>query len=151
MWVVAWVLPCYVSSLCICLSLSLLLSNTSVPGLTVCAHMPACDTGHYGFALTMQYLLPLLSGQDVDLSRGRLILNPRFSPPFTLPVLIAGCQASLRVEPAVTTENTLKGSTATLAVAFGSLELPAGGLQVMGSAYPSAVALKEGQSVQWTL
>lgn len=102
------------------------------------------EQGHYGFMLTDLHLLPLLTGQDVDLPNGRLSLAPRFKPPYVLPVLLAGCEGSLeaRTQPNGTTRYTLN-------VAFGSLKLPKGGLVVHGRAVPQVVQLIEGEAISW--
>ena len=99
------------------------------------------EQGHYGFMLTDLYLLPLLSGLNVDLPHGRLSLSPKFAPPYVLPVLIAGMEGSLT--------SLAKGSYE-LKVAFGRLQLPASpGLVVDGVSYGVAVDLRAGQSVAW--
>ena len=43
----------------------------------------------------------------------------------------------------------LLSGNATLLVAFGSLDLVAGGLSLAGKPYPRAVSLKPGQSISW--
>ena len=53
------------------------------------------EQGHYAFMLTDLSLLPLLSGQSVDLLHGRLSLAPMYPPPYVLPVLVAGMEGSL--------------------------------------------------------
>lgn len=98
------------------------------------------EQGHYGFMLTDTYLYPLLSGQRVDMAQGKLWLTPRFKPPYVVPVLLSGLEASLASRAA---------GSYTLSVAFGQLALPAGGLVVEGVAYPHAVNLTAGQSVSW--
>ena len=102
------------------------------------------EQGHYGFMLTDLYLLPLLSGQTVDLPNGRLELKPRFAPPYVLPVMLAGAEASLEARPAGG-----RGTNYTLAVAFGTLRLPSGGLVVNGRAVDQAVELAGGQAMSW--
>ena len=100
------------------------------------------EQGHYAFMLTDLYLLPLLSGQAFNLPAGTLSLRPRFPPPYVLPVLLAGVEASL--------ESRAKGSY-TLRVAFGRLRLPRrGGLMVDGAACPLEIDLGEGESVSWS-
>ena len=42
------------------------------------------------------------------------------------------------------------GNNYTVAMSFGTLALPAGGLSVSGSAYGNAVDLGPGQAVTWT-
>ena len=100
------------------------------------------EQGHYGFMLTDLFLYPLLSGQVVDMaSTGvQLRLAPLFPAPYTLPVLISGCEGSI----SATTDGNF-----TLAVAFGKLELHAGGLVVEGKPYSVAVSLAAGESVSW--
>jgi hypothetical protein len=91
--------------------------------------------------LTDLYLLPLLSGLNVDLPHGRLSLTPKFAPPYVLPVLIAGMEGSLTSHA--------RGSYR-LDVAFGRLRLPASpGLVVDGASYGAALDLHKGQSVEW--
>eukprot|EP00966_Prymnesium_polylepis_P156971 3627146-Prymnesium_polylepis.1 len=99
------------------------------------------EQGHYGFMLTDLYLLPLLSGQNVDLPHGRLSLSPKFTPPFVVPVLLAGMEGSL---------TSLATGSYELKVAFGRLKLPASpGLVVDGVPYGAALDLQMGQSVAW--
>jgi hypothetical protein len=90
--------------------------------------------------LTDLFLLPLLSGQVVDMPNGKLDINPMFKAPYVLPVLISNCEGSIEV--------TADGKM-TLAVAFGALQLPVKGLSVSGSACPHAVDLKAGESMTW--
>ena len=90
--------------------------------------------------LTDLYLLPLLSGQSVDMPKGLLKLAPKFAPPYVLPVLLAGVEASMECKS--------KGRY-TLYVAFGNLKLPAGGLSVDGIACHKDVDLGAGQSISW--
>lgn len=97
-------------------------------------------TNHYGMALTHFYIHLALSGQQVNLPRGTLSFLPRYSEPFSLPLLLAG---------ATGTVSAAADGTYTVALAFGSLTLPAGGLSVNGRAYASAVSLVRGQSVSW--
>jgi hypothetical protein len=117
--------------------------------------------------LTDLYLLPLLSGQKVNmrpLSTGLsastsvddaipvqaiVTLDPlaRFSPPFVLPVLLPGLEATISGESVSgSSDSKIKY---TFMVAFGSLKLAAGGLVVSGSPYTSAVDLEEGGLVSW--
>ena len=49
--------------------------------------------------------------------KGELALAPAFPPPYTMPVLISGCEGTIKATAAGEFE---------LAVAFGSLNLPAG-------------------------
>ena len=89
--------------------------------------------------LTDMYLYPLLSGQVVDMAAGTLQLTPKFPPPYVLPVLISGVEASLA--------RAVKGGPYTLKVAFGELELKAGGLVVDGVPCAKPVKLGEGESI----
>ena len=99
------------------------------------------EQGHYGFALTAQHLLLLLSGQQARLHRGQLSFAPIFAPPYSLPVLLLGTEGSLAADAA---------GRLTLSIAFGSLQLPAGGLSVHGAVYGGgAISLGPGQSVSW--
>jgi hypothetical protein len=101
-------------------------------------------TAHYGFLLVDYYLLPGLSGQQTHIEKGTLSFNPPFSPscatPFEYPLLLAG----------VTGTVACSANTYTVSVAFGSLQLPAGGLSVNGHACAQAVSLAGGESVSWT-
>ena len=100
---------------------------------------PYC-TSHYGFALVAYWLLPALSGQQTDLASGTLSFAPAFACPFKLPALAAGVTGTVSCDAA---------GAYTLALAFGSLELPAGGLSVNGRAYAAAVSLGPGDSISW--
>lgn len=102
------------------------------------------EQGHYGFMLTDLYLYPLLSGQKADIHKGQLHIDPVFKAPYTLPILLTGCMATISATSAT-------GSTSyTLTVVFGELHISAaGGLVVSGSAFPSPVHLDEGESVNW--
>ena len=91
--------------------------------------------------LTDLFLLPLLSGQVVDMANGKLSLAPKYPPPYVMPVLISNCEGSITA--------TADGKY-TLAVAFGALKLPAGGLSVSGVACAKAVELQAGGSVSWS-
>ena len=99
------------------------------------------EQGHYGFMLTDLFLLPLLSGQVVDMAEGKLSLAPMFPAPYKMPLLISNCEGSISQAKA-------KGAY-TLEIAFGSLKLPAGGLSVSGVAYEKAVDLEAGGSISW--
>ena len=99
---------------------------------------PYC-TSHYGFALVAYWLLPALSGQQTDLVAGTLSFAPAYACPFKLPALAAGVTGTISCD----------SDTYTLAIAFGSLELPAGGLSVNGRAHEAAVSLGPGDSVSW--
>ena len=101
--------------------------------------LPYC-TAHYGFALVAYWLLPSLSGQVLDLPRGALAFDPKLPCPFQLPVLAAALAGSLQCDAA---------GRFTLSLAFGSLQLPAGGLSASGRAYASAVSLGPGDAVSW--
>ena len=72
---------------------------------------------------------------------GALTLDPKFDAPYTVPVLIAMCEAQLVASASPTKY--------TLTVAFGALALGPGGLAVSGCAHTGAVALTAGQSVSW--
>ena len=98
------------------------------------------EQGHYAFMLTDLFLLPLLSGQVVDLPNGQLILQPPVNPPYVLPVLLAGAEGSLECR---------RPGRFTLRVAFGRLQLPPFGLRVNGSSYARAIRLEEGQHISW--
>ena len=102
-------------------------------------------TSHYGFLLVDYYLVPGLSGQQHHFGKGSasfLSFEPPFSPacPFTYPVLLPGTTGSVGCDAA--------GKFA-LSLAFGSLELPAGGLSVQGHAYAGAVSMAAGDSISW--
>lgn len=100
---------------------------------------PFC-TSHYAFMLTDYYLLYTLNGQKIDIPSGTLSFAPLYNCPFSLPFVALGREGTLSCA------NT---NTYTLALAFGDLILPAGGLSVNGKAYPNAVSLSGGQSVTW--
>jgi hypothetical protein len=99
------------------------------------------EQGHYGFMLTDLFLLPLLSGQVIDMAEGKLSLAPMFPAPYKMPLLISNCEGSI-------SQATAQGAY-TLEIAFGSLKLPAGGLSVSGVAYEKAVDLEAGGSITW--
>lgn len=124
------------------------LTNTQTAG-TELEHGAPREQGHYGFMLTDLYLLPLLSGLRADLaqveSKQTLHLSPLFAPPFVLPVLLSGCEGTLR---AVQSEN---GAVRfTLSVAFGKLKLPPNSLCVCSVMQPDAVALEEDEELSWS-
>ena len=98
-------------------------------------------TSHYGFFLTSYFLLSALSGQQTDLGSGRLSFDPLYACPFEEPLLLAGRTGTVSCDEA--------GGRFTVALAFGELELPAGGLSVNGRAFPGAVSLAAGESVRW--
>ena len=100
---------------------------------------PLC-TSHYGFMLTDYYLVYALSGQQTDLGSGRLAFAPLFACPFEVPLLLAGRTGTVACDA---------GGTFTVALAFGELQLPAGGLSVNGEVYAGAVVLAAGESVSW--
>ena len=97
-------------------------------------------TSHYGFFLTSLFLLGALSGQQTDLGSGRLAFAPLFACPFEVPLLLAGRTGTVACDA---------GGTFTVALAFGELQLPAGGLSVNGEVYAGAVVLAAGESVSW--
>ena len=102
-------------------------------------------TSHYGFLLVDYYLVPGLTGQQHHLGKGAasfLSFNPPYSPscPFTYPVLLPGTTGSVGCDAA---------GAYSLSLAFGALELPAGGLSVNGRAFAGAVSLGPGDSVSW--
>jgi hypothetical protein len=100
------------------------------------------EQGHYGFMLTDLFLLPLLGGQAVDMASAgvQLSFRPRFPPPYALPLLILAVEGSVHAS--------VDGSF-TVAVAFGVLDLHAGGLAVDGVVCPGPVKLTAGQSISW--
>ena len=98
------------------------------------------EQGHYGFMMTMLYMYPLLTGQTENMPAGQLALAPVYRPPYTMPVMLSGCEASITLTDT---------GNATLTVAFGALNLAAKGLRLHGNAYPNAVSLTAGQSVSW--
>jgi hypothetical protein len=103
--------------------------------------LPYC-TAHYGFALVAYWLVPSLSGQVLNLPAGTLRFAPVLPCPFRLPVLAAGLQGALACGEG--------GGRYTLSLAFGALELPAGGLSIVGGrACSSAVSLGPGEEVSW--
>jgi hypothetical protein len=97
-------------------------------------------TSHYGFMLTDYYLLYTLSGQKIDISSGTLSFAPLYPCPFSLPFLALGREGTI---------SCVNTNTYTLALAFGDLQLPSGGLSISGKVYPNAVSLSGGQSVSW--
>jgi hypothetical protein len=101
---------------------------------------PLC-TSHYGFLMTDFYLVYALSGQQTNIPEGTLSFAPLYACPFSLPF------GMLNVEGTVSCDATTGAFT--LAVAFGSLVLPAGGLSVNNLPYPGTVSLSGGQSVSW--
>jgi len=101
--------------------------------------LPYC-TAHYGFALTAYWLLPALSGQRTDLPGGTLSFTPALACPMRLPAMLAGATGTIACDAA---------GTYTLALAFGALSLPPGGLSAGGRACANAVSLGPGDSVSW--
>ncbi len=97
-------------------------------------------TSHYGFLLPNYHIFYALSGQQTNIAAGSLTFNPAFTCPYTLPLLLAGTTGTLTCTAA---------AQYTVAIAFGSLTLPAGGLVVSGSVYPAPVSLTAGQSISW--
>ncbi len=86
------------------------------------------------------YLYGALTGQAQNLAAGQLSFDPVYPCPYTLPVLLQGVEGTLVCQA---------GGQYTLALAFGALELPAGGLSASGKVYPSEVSLAAGQAVSW--
>ena len=86
------------------------------------------------------YLVYALSGQQSNLPAGTLSFAPLFACPLSLPWAMMGREGTLSCDAS---------GTFTLALAFGALELPAGGLSVDGRKFPQAVSLAAGQSVTW--
>jgi len=102
------------------------------------------EQGHYGFMLTDLYLIQLLSGQNTDMGKGLVAINPRFDPPYVLPVMFLGVTAT--IEAYTTSDNTIH---ANFTVVFGKLELPENGLVWNGCAYQDVVNLGMGEWVDW--
>ena len=98
-------------------------------------------TSHYGFFLTNYFLLGALAGQRTDLGAGYLSFLPLFPCPFNVPLLLAGRTGTVSCDAAT--------GVFTVTLAFGQLQLPAGGLSVNGRVYPSPVSLEAGESVSW--
>jgi hypothetical protein len=90
--------------------------------------------------LTDYYLVYALSGQQTDMPAGTLSFAPLYACPMTLPFGILGGEGTISCDAA---------GTWTLALAFGNLTLPAGGLSAGGKAFAGAVSLAGGQSVSW--
>lgn len=87
------------------------------------------------------YLLSALSGQLTNMPNGTLSFAPRLPCPLQLPMHAAALSGTIACDAA---------GTWTLAVAFGSLQLPAGGLSAGGRAYAGgAVDIGPGGSVSW--
>ena len=100
---------------------------------------PFC-TSHYGFMLTDYYLIYALSNQLLDVPAGTLSFGPVYPCPMSVPFAALGREGALSCDAA---------GTFTLALAFGDLALPAGGLSANGKVYAGAVSLAGGQSVSW--
>jgi len=90
--------------------------------------------------LTDYYLVYALSGQQTDLPAGTLSFAPLYPCPMSLPFGLAGGEGTISCDA---------GGTWTLALAFGNLTLPVGGLSASGKAFAGAVSLGGGQSVSW--
>ena len=99
-------------------------------------------TSHYGFLLVDYYLVPLLSGQQVSLNKGQLSFNPPFSHscPFSYPLVLAGT---------IGTVSCNTDGIYNVSIAFGSLQLPPGGLSINGNIYTQQVSISKGESVTW--
>ena len=116
------------------------LTHTQTEG-TELEHGQPREQGHYAFMLTDLFLLPLLSGQAVNMVEGALTLAPKFDAPYCVPVLIAGCEATLAATSA---------GRFTIVVAFGELKLAPRGLVASECVYPDAVWLRGGESLEWS-
>ena len=123
------------------------------------------EQGHYGFMLTDLFLLPLLSGLRVDLSGTvappMLEIAPTlYPPPFTLPVLYSGVEATISAARTsvggvgVEQRAAAGGSSVefVLSVAFGAIELPRGALRVCGQVVngDGEINLREDEQLRWT-
>jgi len=120
--------------------------STFAPALRACApshpaHRPCAQTDHYGFTMVDFYLLGALTGQRTNVAAGLLSFDPVYACPFSLPVLLQGVEGTLSCGA--------DGAQHTLALAFGRLALPAGGVSVAGRACAAAVRLGPGESVTW--
>jgi len=115
------------------------LTSSSDAADTDASALPYC-TAHYGFALTAYWLLPALSGQQTDLPGGTLSFAPALACPMRLPAMLAGATGTIACNAT---------GTYTLALAFGALELPPGGLSAGGRACADAVSLGPGDAVSW--
>ena len=115
------------------------LSTTSDWGSDDDNGQPFC-TSHYGFMLTDYYLIYALSGQQLNVPAGTLSFAPLAACPLSMPFAAMGREGTISCDAS---------NKFTLALAFGSLELPAGGLSANGRAYAQAVSLVGGQSVSW--
>ena len=90
--------------------------------------------------LTDAYLIYFLSNQQLDIPAGTLSFAPVYACPMSVPFAALGREGALSCDAA---------GTFTLALAFGDLALPAGGLSANGKVYSGAVSLSGGQSVSW--
>lgn len=99
------------------------------------------EQGHYAFMLTDMFLLPLMVGQENDIANGKLTLNPRYPPPYVMPVALYGCVATIQEANA---------GEFVFTVVFGKLTVAENGLSVNGKAYPHAAQLSNGDSVAWS-
>jgi len=115
------------------------LSTTSDWGDDSVNGQPFC-TSHYGFMLPDYYLVYALSGQLLDVPSGTLSFAPAYPCPMSVPFAALGREGALSCDAA---------GTFTLALAFGELQLPAGGLSANGKVFAGAVSLAGGQSVSW--
>ena len=97
-------------------------------------------TSHYGFLLPDYHLIYALSGQMTNIPGGSLTFAPLYDCPFNLPLLLAGTTGTIACNAA---------GAYTVSIMFGSLTLPAGGLSIAGSAYPTPVDLAAGDSISW--
>ena len=84
--------------------------------------------------------MPALSGQLLDLPGGTLTFNPVLPGPYQLPFMGAALEGTLGCDA---------GGVFTLTLAFGTLQLPAGGLSVSGKAYANTVSLGPGDALSW--
>lgn len=101
---------------------------------------PLC-TSHYGFLLPAYYLAASLANVTVNIPAGTLSFEPLYACPFALPFGLVGREGTVSCNAA---------GTYTVSLAFGRLNLPAGGLSVNGKPYPQAVSLQGGQGgVSW--
>ena len=90
--------------------------------------------------LTDYHLLYALSLQRLDVVAGTLSFAPLFACPFALPFVAMGREGTVACSAA---------GQYSLGLAFGSLNLPAGGLSVNGKVYTAPLALTAGESVTW--
>lgn len=127
---------------------SRLADQWNLAGLTTSANWTFSDndngqswcTSHYGMPLTHYYTHYALSGQQTDLPNGKLSFSPVYDAPYTVPLLLAGTLGTV---------SAAAEGTITVAIKFGTLDLPAGGLVVGGRVCPYAVYLTKGESFSW--